>query len=66
MATERRIIDRDIEVYTAFAEWDLARLRRCPPSGEATHRRRHQAAQQVLAALIAYRDAIDSNPNGPR
>lgn len=60
-----RIIDRDIELYTAFHESHVDQLRRCVPSREAAARNLINAAANVIAALEAYRALIDANPVHP-
>lgn len=54
-----RIIDRDIEFYSAMVDGHIDAMRRCEPSDEARHRNRRDAAIRACDALRAYRDLID-------
>lgn len=56
---EPRIIDRDIDSYTAFVENHESALRRCVPSEEQRNARLADAAAQVVAALKDYRYVVD-------
>jgi len=58
--TDVRIIDRDINSYTAIVECHTSSLRRCLPSEEADFRALRDSAQAVLDALIAHRQIIDA------
>lgn len=58
--SEKRIIDRDIEFYTADVENRERRLRTCPPSEEHECEVLMNAAKVVLKSLIAYRNAMDA------
>lgn len=55
-----RIIDCDIDHYTAYVETEEARLRRCLPKDEPKYRARLAAARAALEALKNYRAVIDS------
>jgi hypothetical protein len=57
--TEQRIIDRDIDLYTAFEENHKDALRRCVPSEEQRNAELADAAAQVVAALKNYRNVVD-------
>lgn len=57
--SERRIIDNDIETYTASLEDAQGRLRRAPFSREAYYQQSIQLHHTVLAALKNLRDHYD-------
>lgn len=54
-----RIIDWDVAAYEAFAEEEARSLYRCWTNQEDHFRARRDAALAVVAALNAYRAAID-------
>lgn len=54
-----RIIDGDIDRYTACVEHYGDRIRRCVPLQEPRYCALRDSAQTVLDALIAHRDVID-------
>lgn len=56
-----RIIDRDIESYTAFLEAETDMLRRCVPSREPHYKARIELLQTILGGMKAYRSACDAN-----
>lgn len=57
---QRRIIDRDIESWTAFVECEEMQLRRCLPTDEPYWRDRLGASRRALQAMKDCRQAIDS------
>jgi hypothetical protein len=55
-----RIIDKDIDSYTAFTEHHERRLRHCHPDEEAREKALLAAARKALAALEEYREVMDA------
>lgn len=64
-----RIIDKDIDFWTATVETHASILQRCATEHEHEYRAKRHAAKLVLEALENYRDVIDSyapaNPSSP-
>lgn len=58
-AKERRIIDNDVDSYTAFFENHKDALRRCVPSEEQRNAELADAAAQVVSALKNYKFVVD-------
>ncbi len=59
MQSNDRIIDRDVEFYTAEAEFCTNELCRCPPSMEKYWIERGSIAVTLRETFIAYRTAMD-------
>jgi hypothetical protein len=55
-----RIIDKDIESYTAFVEAEEAMLRRCETSREGHYKSRLELLRVVLSSMKSYRAILDS------
>lgn len=58
MDAQKRIIDRDIDQYTADIEHHSALLLRCASGQEWKHRQRMNSAAAVLSALRVYHEAL--------
>lgn len=57
--SNQRIIDRDLQFYTAEAEFCLRHLQGCAPAQEAYWQRRREQAQALVNALTMYQLAVD-------
>lgn len=59
-SAKSRIIDRDVDFYTAEVEFCQERLQRCAPNYERYWANRINFANSLLNALKAYREAVDT------